>query len=115
MRTIETLAWADDHDDAERLTVGSMAKYSLANNAIRDQDLLAMLKNSSKARNQPEKTVASLKEIVEAAETADTGHIRTQAVAGVEKLKTQGPAYKRAVDCEMVVHQKAIHSRCGAC
>ncbi len=114
MRMIETLAWADDHDDTERLTVGSMAKYSLANNAIRDQDLLIMLKSSSKARNQPEKTVATLKEIVEAAETAETAHIRAKAIAAVEELRTKGPAYKRAVNWWMFVGQSAIAGGCVA-
>ena len=114
MRMIETLAWADDHDDAERLTIGSMAKYSLANNAIRDQGLLAMLRNSSKARNQPEKTVATLKEIIEAAETADTARIRSQAIAAVDELKAKGPAYKRAVSWWMFVGQSAIAGGCVA-
>ncbi len=60
MRIVAMLAWSDDRDDVERLTVGSMAKYTLASNATRDSDLLAMLKGSSKARNQPEKTVAAI-------------------------------------------------------
>jgi hypothetical protein len=114
MRMIEMLAWAEDHDDAERLTVGSMAKYSLANNAIRDQRLLTMLKNSSKARNQPKKTVAALKEIVEAAEIADTARIRTQAIVAVDGLKAKGPAYKRAVSWWMFVGQSAIAGGCVA-
>jgi len=114
MQIIAMLPWSDDHDDAERLTIGNMAKYTLANNAIRDQALLAMLRSSSKARHQPEKTVAALKEIVEAAETVDTGPIRKQAIAALEELKSKGPAYKRAASWWTFVGQSAIAGGCVA-
>jgi hypothetical protein len=42
-RILRMLTWTKDRDDAERLTVGNMAKYTLASNAARDVDLLAML------------------------------------------------------------------------
>jgi hypothetical protein len=108
------LAWSDDQDDVERLTIGSMAKYTLANNATRDQALLAMLKSSSKARNQPKKTVAALNEITEAAETVDTARIRKQAIAAVDELRRKGPAYKRTVSWWGYVGQSTIAAGCIA-
>ena len=114
MQIVAMLAWSDDHDDAERLTLGSMAKYTLANNATRDQVLLAMLKSSSKARNQPEKTVKALNEVTDAAEAVDTAAIRKQAIAALDELKTKGPAYKRAANWWIFVGQSAIAGGCVA-
>ena len=114
MQIIAMLPWSDDHDDTERLTIGSMAKFTLATNAIRDQALLAMLKSSSKARNQPEKTVLALNEVTEAAETVDTAQIRKQAVAALDELKSKGPAYKRAANWWLFVGQSAIAGGCIA-
>ena len=46
------LPWSKDKDDVEKLTVGSMAKYTLATNAARDSKLLFMLKASTQAAAQ---------------------------------------------------------------
>jgi hypothetical protein len=114
MQIVAMLEWSQDRDDPERLTIGNMAKYTLANNATRDPVLLAMLKSSAKARNQPKKTIAALNEITEAAETADTGQIRKQALASIEELKAKGPAYKRAANWWIFVSQSVIAGGCLA-
>jgi hypothetical protein len=106
--------WADDHDDAERLTVGSMAKLTLASNAMRDQRLLAMLRESSKAHNQPKQIVAALNEIADAAETVNITQIRKQALAAIEELKRKGPAYKRAVSWWGYVGESTLAAGCLA-
>jgi hypothetical protein len=111
-RIIELLPWSKDRDHVERLTVGSMAKYTLATNAARDPGLLAMLKSARKAKGQPKDTVAALDEVVEAAETADTGRIRQQALAAIENLKMKGPAYKRELSTWAKVGQGAIAAGC---
>jgi hypothetical protein len=114
MQIVAMLPWADDHDDVERLSIGSMAKFTLASNAMRDQSLLAMLRESSKARNQPKKTVAALNEITDAAETVDVAKIRKQALAAIEELKRKGPAYKRAVSWWGYIGQSTIAAGCIA-
>jgi hypothetical protein len=114
MQTIAMLPWADDHDDVERLTIGSMAKFTLASNAMRDRALLAMLRESSRARNQPKEIVAALNEITDAAETVDIANIRKQALAAIEELKRKGPAYKRAVSWWGYVGQSTIAAGCIA-
>ncbi len=114
IRLIELLQWSADHDDVERLTIGSIAKYTLASNATHDQALLAMLRGSSKARNQPAQTVTALNEVTDAAETVDTARIRKQAVAAIEELRRKGPAYKRAVSWWGYVGQTAIAGGCIA-
>jgi hypothetical protein len=114
MHIIALLPWSRDHDDVERLSIGSMAKYTLARNATHDDVLLAMLKSSIKARGQREVTVAALKEIVNAAETVDTTKIHKEALAAVEELKQKGPAYKRNVSWWVYIGQTAIAGGCIA-
>ena len=114
MQLIAMLPLSHDHDDADRLTVGSMAKYTLANNAMRDPDLLAMLKSSRQARGQPKQTVALLDEVIEAAETVDTARIRKQALAAIEEVRARGPAYKRNVSWWGFLGQSAIAGGCLA-
>lgn len=114
MHLIALLPWARDHDDVERLTIGSMAKYTLARNATHDDALRAMLKASIKAPNQPATTVAVLKEVVDAAETVDTTGIHKEALAAIEELKRKGPAYKRDVSWWGYLGQSAIAGGCIA-
>jgi hypothetical protein len=114
MHIVAMLPLARDHDDAERLTIGSMAKYSLASNAMHDPDLLAMLKRSRKARGQPAATVAELDDVIDAAETIDTARIRKQALKAIEEVRSKGPAYKRAVSWWGFIGQSAIAGGCIA-
>ena len=114
MRIVAMLPWSDDRDDVERLTLGSMAKFTLASNAMRDSDLLMLLKGSSKARNQPKETVAALNEVTDAAETVELARIRKQAVAAVDELRRKGPAYRRSASWWGFVGQSAIAGGCIA-
>jgi hypothetical protein len=90
MHLIAVLPWSRDHDEVERLTIGNMAKYTLARNATHDEVLFAMLKASIKARNQPATTVAALREVVEAAESVNTAALHKAALASIEELKRKG-------------------------
>jgi hypothetical protein len=94
-RIVNLLPWANDRDSTDRLTIGSMAKYTLASNAARDPALLAMIKAASK--NQPKETGTVLAEVIEAAETMETTRLRKDALANLEELKRKGPGYKRDV------------------
>jgi hypothetical protein len=114
MHIVDLLPLSQDHDDADRLTVGSMAKYSLAANAMSDPELLAMLKSSRKARGQPKQTVAQLDDVIDAAETVDTVRIRKQALAAIDEVRAKGPAYKRTVSWWSFIGQSAIAGGCIA-
>ena len=114
MHIIAMLPLAADHDDAERLTIGSMAKYSLSSNAMHDSVLLGMLKSSRKARGQPQAVVAQLDDVIEAAETVDTARIRKQALAAIEEVRSKGPAYKRTASWWSYIGQTAIAGGCIA-
>ncbi|MGH6726794.1 MAG: hypothetical protein ACREB8_09660 [Pseudolabrys sp.] len=114
MRLIALLPWSNDRNDAARLTIGSMTKYTLARNASHDQALLAMLVSSSKAPNAAKDTVKILNEIIEAAQTVDTAAIRDQALAAIDELKRKGPAYKRAVSWWGYMGESTIAAGCLA-
>jgi hypothetical protein len=109
-RILTMLPWAKERDSVDRLTVGAMAKVTLANNAARYPDLLALLKEM--APYQPEEVSKPLAEVVEAAETGQTGHLRRQALASIDELKRKGPGYKRDVALWSQVGQGAIALGC---
>ncbi|MEX0591775.1 MAG: hypothetical protein WD207_11895 [Xanthobacteraceae bacterium] len=94
-RIVAMLAWSEEPDDVERLTLGGMAKYTLASNSARDHELLKMLRWT--AKNQEKKTAKIVAEIVDAAETMQTAKIRKEALAAIEELKRKGPGSRRKI------------------
>lgn len=93
LHIMKALEWSEDKDNLERLTVGSMAKWTLASHAANNKHLLDFCR--SEIAHQPKPTVKVLREVVSAAETFETGKIRKQAVAAINELKTKGPATRR--------------------
>jgi len=93
LRMVSILEWAKDGNSVDRLTVGNMAKLTLATNASRDQALLKMLKASMQFETKETKVV--LTEVIDAAETFELGKVRRDAMAAIEQLKTRGPASAR--------------------
>lgn len=92
-RIVSSLAWVKEGNNVERLTLGNMAKWTLANNAQQDKTLLDWMKREE--RRQPKAVAKEIAEIVEAAETFETGKIRRDALAAIEELKRKGPASAR--------------------
>jgi hypothetical protein len=109
-RIVTLLPWSTDRDSIDKLTVGNMAKYTLASNAGRDPELLGMLKRANK--EQPKNVV--LNEIVEAAETMETARLRKDALASIEELKRKGPGYKRDITTWGQIGQGALALGCIA-
>jgi hypothetical protein len=93
LRMISILTWAKDQNNVERLTIGNMAKLSLATNASRDKELLDMLKASM--NHETTETRAVLQEVIDAAETVEFGRVRKDAMAAIDQLKMKGPASAR--------------------
>lgn len=93
LRIIGVLPWAQNRDDVEKLTIGSMAKWTLAAHAANDKHLLDFLR--AEATRQPKETAKVLSDLVSAAETFETGRIRKEAVAAIEELKAKGPESRR--------------------
>lgn len=92
-RVIATLAWAKDPNDIEKLTIAGMAKWTLANNASRDTDLLRHMKQQAAIRNGL--VAVTLKDVIEAVETSETARIRKESVASIEELRAKGPEKNR--------------------
>lgn len=93
-RIVSVLAWSLDRDNVEKLTIGAMAKWTLAQNASRDPDLLALLKGIS-AQQEEAKTRKPLGDVIEAAETLELAKIRKEAMASIDELKAKGPESTR--------------------
>jgi len=111
-RIILMTAWSKDNNSVEKLTLGSMAKYTLASNATRDPALLAMLKRARE--HNPKPIVAILDEVISAAETVETAKLRREALASIEDLRRKGPGYKRSRSLWGQVGQGALALGCIA-
>jgi len=95
-RIVEMLPWSKSRDTVDKLTVGSMARYTLASYAIRDAKLREFLREELSRAKEPVR--APLAEVVEAADTVQIGALRREAVAAVEELKTRGSDARRNLD-----------------
>lgn len=93
-RIIKAMAWSLNRDDVEKLTIGAMAKWTLAQNASHDMELLATLKGLA-GEQKPDVRVA-LHEVIEGAETMELAKIRKQAMASIEELRAKGPETARS-------------------
>jgi hypothetical protein len=87
-RIVAALEYSVDKDKVDKLTIGAMAKWTLAQNASRDNDLLMMLKKIS-ADSDP-KIRKPLTEVIEASETVELSKLRKDALASIEELKSKG-------------------------
>jgi hypothetical protein len=95
-RIVQMLPWVKSRDTVDKLTVGSMARYTLASYAVRDTGLREFLR-SDLARH-PATTKAPLSEVIEAADTVQLAALRKDALAAVEELKTKGSDSRRNLD-----------------
>jgi hypothetical protein len=109
-KIIKLLPLADDKDNVDNLTTGSAAKFTLASNAVRDLNLLAMLKWALKS--EPKDTAKVLKEVIETAENVDTGRMRRDSLAAIEELKEKGPNSKRELTGMGQIGQGALSMGC---
>ncbi len=107
---IKLLPYAEDHDNVDNLTTGSAAKFTLASNAVRDTDLLAMLKWADKG--QPKEVKVVLDDVIETAETVDTTHMRKESLAAIDELKQKGPYSKRELGSWGQIGQGALSMGC---
>jgi hypothetical protein len=95
-RIMQMLPWSKSRDTVDKLTVGSMARYTLASYAVRDAELREFLR--SELPRQPAPIKAPLTEVVEAADTVQLGAVRKDALAAVEELKAKGSDARRNLD-----------------
>jgi hypothetical protein len=110
MRMVSVLEWSKDQNNVDRLTVGSMAKLTLATNASRDKELLDMLKTSMKHETKENRIV--LQEVIDAAETFEFGRVRKEAMGAIDQLKIKGPASTRNIQWWGTAGQTALALGC---
>jgi hypothetical protein len=96
LRIMQMLPWSKSRDTVDKLTVGSMARYTLASYAVRDAGLREYLRSELTVQPQPVKV--PLAEVVEAADTVQLGAVRKDALAAVEELKAKGSDARRNLD-----------------
>jgi hypothetical protein len=96
LRIMQMLPWSKSRDTVDKLTVGSMARYTLASYAVRDAGLREFLRSELAA--QPPTIKAPLGEVIEAADTVQLGAVRKDALAAVEELKAKGSDARRNLD-----------------
>ena len=89
-----------------------MAKWTLAQNASRDTDLLQMLK--AIAPEEKADVRQPLGEVIEAAETLEIAKIRKQAMASIEDLKAKGPEKVRTYNWWGTAGQTVLALGCVA-
>jgi hypothetical protein len=96
LRIMAMLPWSKSRDTVDKLTVGSMARYTLASYAVRDQGLREYLRGElAKASAQVK---APLTEVVQAADTVQLAAVRKDALAAVAELKAKGSDSRRNLD-----------------
>jgi hypothetical protein len=93
VRIMQMLPWSKSRDTVDKLTVGSMARYTLASYAVRDAGLREFLRGE--LAGQPAAIKAPLAEVIEAADTVQLGAVRKDALAAVEELKAKGSDSRR--------------------
>jgi hypothetical protein len=96
LRIMQMLPWSKSRDTVDKLTVGSMARYTLASYAVRDAGLREFLR--SELPNQPASVKVPLTEVIQAADTVQLGAVRKDALAAVEELKAKGSDARRNLD-----------------
>jgi hypothetical protein len=95
-RIVSMLPWSKSRDTVDKLTIGSMARYTLASYAVRDADLRDFLR--SQLAQAPKDVKAPLGEVIEAADTVQLASLRKDALAAVDELKAKGSDSRRNLD-----------------
>jgi hypothetical protein len=89
VRLMAALKWAKEAKDLNKLTVGGMAKWTLANNASREKELLDLCR--SEVGRQPKEIAGPLREVIAAAEAYEAPRLRKEVLASIEDLRRKAP------------------------
>jgi len=106
------LPWAENKDDVDKLTLGGMAKYTLASNASRDPALLATIK--ALQPTEPKDVQPVLKQVIDAADDVDVSRIRREMLAALDALRRKGSQSRRNVTWWGQVGEGALAVGCIA-
>ncbi len=104
------LPWSEERDSLEKLTVGGMAKFTLAVNASRDPALLAVLRRIRPRQRDAVRPI--LGEVIITAETADTARLQSDVTSAIDQLRQKGPGSQRAAAWWAEMGQVALSLGC---
>ncbi len=110
LRIVGMLPFSKDEESVDKLTLGVMAKYTLASNSARNPDILALVKRS--ARQQTPDNAKIVKQITDAADTMQLTALRKEAIGAIEDLKRKGPGSKRDIKNWGTIGEGAIALGC---
>ncbi|MGI9381763.1 MAG: hypothetical protein ACR2PO_01295 [Methyloligellaceae bacterium] len=89
-RVKAVFTWSSEDDEVANMTVCSTAKWTLASYAERDRALLKLYRGE--LDRQPDKVVAALEDVIQAADTFESERIRKQQLAAIEKARQRALA-----------------------
>lgn len=110
VRIVGLLPFSRDNESVDKLTLGVMAKYTLASNSARNPDILALVKRT--APQQTPDNAKIVKQITDAADTMQLTALRKEALGAIEDLKRKGPNSKRDIKNWGSVGEGAIALGC---
>ncbi len=90
---VAMLPWSKNKDDIDKLTLGGMAKFTLAQNAARDPALLTLIKSMREGQAKDIRPV--LDEVIEAADDVDVSRVRREMLAALDELRRKGSESRR--------------------
>ena len=88
------LPYSNDGNSVELLTLGNMAKFTLASNAVRDAKLLAMLDQIGPTPAEAGRGSAQRGDPLPLSRSKQS-RLRKEAMASIEELRRKGPASRR--------------------
>ncbi len=97
LRIMSMLPWSKSRDTVDKLTVGSMARYTLASYAVRDAGL-ARISAQRTGAAQPAAVKGRSAKSSRPPTRVQLGAVRKDALAAVDELKTKGSDSRRNLD-----------------
>lgn len=107
---MSALSWNKDKNDVERVTIGNMAKWTLASNAERDRDLIGLYKVELESSSETVRPV--LQEVINSAERFEADELRKDALAAIQEVKRRNPEGKAPWSTASYAGSLAISTAC---
>ena len=104
------LSWNKDKKIVEKVTIGNMAKWTLASNAERDRELIDLYKIEIK--HQSKVVRPALQEVINSAERFEADELRKDALTALEEVKRRNPDGKPAWSTASYAGSLAISTAC---
>jgi len=104
------LSWSKDKKIVDKVTIGNMAKWTLASNAERDRDLIDLYKIQIKHQSKAVKP--ALQEVINSSERFEADELRKDALSAIQEVKRRNPEGKPAWSTASYAGSLAISTAC---